>query len=54
MLNLICSIPENIGWVIVGAMGMLAVVMAIKLGKLLVQMWKSYHEDETEIEEAVV
>lgn len=50
MLNLICSIPENIGWVIVGAMGMLTIIVAVKLGKLFVQMWKDYHEDE----EAVV
>ena len=50
MMNLICSIPENIGWVAVGAVGMLCVVMAIKLGKIFVEMWKDWHEDEEEEE----
>ena len=50
MMNLICAIPENVGWVLVGAVGMLCVVMAVKLGKLSVQMWKEFHEDEEEEE----
>ena len=48
MMNLICAIPENVGWVAVGAVGMLCVVMAVKLGKILVEMWKDWHEDEEE------
>lgn len=26
MLEMICAIPENIGWILVGAVGMLALV----------------------------
>ena len=48
MMNLICAIPENVGWVLVGATGILCVVMAVKLGKILVEMWKDWHEDEEE------
>ena len=48
MMNLICSIPENVGWALVGAVGMLCVVMAVKLGKILVEMWKEWHEDPDE------
>lgn len=51
MLEIICAIPENIGWVIVGAMGMLTAIVAVKLGKLFVQMWKDRHESEKECEE---
>ena len=29
MLEMICSIPENIGWVMVGAVGATAVYLAI-------------------------
>lgn len=35
MLNLICSIPENIGWIIVGAMGMLTAIMGVKVGTMI-------------------
>ena len=48
MMKLICAIPENIGWVIVGAMGMLAVVMMVKLGKLIVTAIKERLEDVKE------
>ena len=48
MMNLICAIPENIGWALVGAVGMLCVVMAVKLGKIFVEMWKEWYEDEEE------
>lgn len=46
MMNFINSIPENIGWVIVGFMACLCVVMACKLGKLFVTAWKENHEEE--------
>ena len=46
MLELICAIPEAIGWVSVGVVGTLCVMMAVKLGKLFIQMWKDYHEEE--------
>ena len=48
MMELICAIPENIGWVIVGAMGMLAVVMMVKLGKLIATAIKERLEDAKE------
>ena len=48
MMNFILSIPDNVGWVLVGATGMLCVVMAIKLGKIFVEMWKDWHEEEEE------
>lgn len=48
MLEMICAIPDHIGWVIVGAVGMLCAVMMYKLGKLFVQMWKEWHEDDEE------
>ena len=51
MLELICSIPENIGWVIVGACGTLTALLAIKLVCTCVTAVKEYHlckEDETE------
>ena len=46
MLNFICSIPEEIGWALVGFTACLCCVMAYKLGKLFVEMWKEYHEEE--------
>lgn len=46
MLDLICAIPENVGWVIVGALGAYALVWAHRLGKLLVNIWKDWHEEE--------
>lgn len=37
MMNFICAIPEEIGWAIVGFVACLCVVMAVKLGKLIVR-----------------
>lgn len=51
MMELICAIPDSIGWAMVGFFGALTLVMAIKLGKLFIQMWKEWHEDEDEDEE---
>jgi hypothetical protein len=63
MLEMICKIPENIGWVMVGAVGMLCVVVLVKLGKVIAEMikyrieenkfWKVHHYygDDDEIEE---
>lgn len=45
MLELICAIPENVGWVIVGAMGAYAIVWAHKIGKLFMNIWKEWHEN---------
>jgi hypothetical protein len=58
MLEMLCKIPENIGWVIVGAVGMLCAIMLVKLGKIVAEMikdrieenefWKVRHCDESE------
>jgi hypothetical protein len=48
MLEMICRIPDSIGWAIVGALAMLCAIMFVKLGKIFVQMWKDHHEDEDE------
>ena len=45
MMDFICAIPEEIGWVMVGALAAYCVMWAHKVGKLLVQMWKDYHEE---------
>ena len=37
MLELICRIPESIGWVAVGVLGTLAVLFAIKIVKTIVE-----------------
>ena len=50
MLEMIYTIPENIGWVIVGVSGTVCAVMLFKLGKLFVQMLKEYCEEENEEE----
>lgn len=46
MLDLICAIPEEFGWALVGFMACLCCVMAWKLGKLFIEMWKERHEKE--------
>ena len=35
MMNFINTIPENVGWVMVGATGMLCVVALVMLGKCI-------------------
>ena len=46
MLNLINSIPVELGWALVGFTVCLCCIVACKLGKLFVEMWKGRHEDE--------
>jgi hypothetical protein len=46
MMELICAIPEELGWTMVGLALGAVVNMGIKLGKIFVEMWKDYHEDE--------
>lgn len=46
MLEFICSIPEEIGWTIVGFVACLCLVMACKLGCIFVQMWKDHREEK--------
>lgn len=35
MLEVICTIPENFGWMIVGALAVVAVMATVKLGKTI-------------------
>lgn len=49
MLEFICTIPESIGWVIVGATGACCAMMFVKLVKLFIEMWKEWHEEEEEV-----
>ena len=51
MLELLCKIPDHIGWMLVGIVGTLCAVMLFKLGILFVQMWKEWHEEDNEEEE---
>lgn len=46
MMELICAIPEELGWVMVGLALGAVISESIKLGKVLVEIWKDYHEDE--------
>ena len=50
MLEMLCKIPDHIGWMLVGIVGTLCAVMLFKLGKLFVQMWKEWHEEDNEEE----
>ena len=52
MMNLINAIPENLGWALVGATAMACVVMAVKIGKLIVVAIKENREAD-EYEEGV-
>ena len=46
MLELLCAIPESIGWASVGFIACLCCVMLYKLGKVFVEMWKAWHEPD--------
>jgi hypothetical protein len=48
MMNLINAIPENLGWAPVGATAMACIVMAVKLGALIVTAIKENREAEAE------
>jgi hypothetical protein len=45
MLEMICAIPENIGWIMVGAVGMCCVMTLVALGWLCVEAIKERIED---------
>ena len=51
MLELICRIPDHIGWMMVGAVGAYASVMGWKLGKLIYIAIKERMVDDEECEE---
>lgn len=48
MLELICRIPDHIGWMMVGALGMACAMMGWKLGKLIYDSIKDRLEDNEE------
>ena len=52
MMNLICAIPENIGWVIVGAVGMLTLEMCgLLIGTVVNMIRDRFMDDDEECEE---
>lgn len=52
MLELICRIPDHIGWMLVGALGMAWAVMGWKVGKLIyIAIKERLEDDEEECEE---
>lgn len=48
MLELINTIPENVGWAIVGFMACLLCGQIIELSKLLYQVWEKRRENYEE------
>lgn len=48
MLEMIGAIPKEIGWGLVGFIACLCCIMAIKLGKVFLEMWQDCHEEEEE------
>lgn len=51
MMNLICSIPDHIGWVIVGAVGMLALEMfGLLVGTVIDMVRERMMDDDEESE----
>ena len=51
MMELICAIPEELGWAMVGLAAGALVNACYKLSKMFVEMWIDYHEDNEEGEE---
>ena len=50
-MELICAIPEELGWAMVGLAAGALVNACYKLGKIFVEMWKDYREEKEEGEE---
>ena len=48
MLKMICVIPEEIGWVIVGFVGVFTLIMLAKVVKVIVEAIKERMEDDEE------
>ena len=46
MLKMICVIPEEIGWAIVGFVGVFTLIMVAKVVKAIVEAVKERMEDE--------
>jgi hypothetical protein len=51
MLELICRIPDHIGWMITGAVMMLTLVGCIHFGKFIYRVIQEWQEAEAEEEE---
>ena len=47
-MNWICSIPDYIGWMMVGALGMACIIMGWKVSKLIYIAIKERLEDNKE------
>ena len=45
MLKMICVIPEEIGWIIVGFVGVFTLIMLAKVIKVIVEAVKERMED---------
>ena len=48
MLKMICVIPEEIGWVIVGFVGVFTLIMLAKVVKVIVEAVKERMKDNEE------
>ena len=48
MLKIICAIPEEIGWALVGFIGVFALIMIAKVVKVIVEAVKERMEDNEE------
>ncbi len=46
MLEFICSIPDWLGWTIVGFLAALCLMMMVKLGCVFIEMWKDHREEK--------
>jgi hypothetical protein len=51
MIDWLCTIPENILWMINGALALGCVLTLKELGVVLVDFWKNWHDDAEEYEE---
>ena len=48
MLKMICVIPEEIGWALVGFVGVFTLIMVAKVVKVIVEAIKERMEDNEE------
>ena len=48
MLKIICAIPEEIGWALVGFIGVFTLIMVAKVVKVIVEAVKERMEDNKE------
>lgn len=48
MLKIICAIPEEIGWALVGFIGVFALIMVAKVVKVIAEAVKERMEDNEE------